>query len=454
MRLGPFIGASFAVAAVPVAALLALAVTGSATPGASLAAAGACAAAAMALAALFARDLHLLAETLRHAALERQHDSAPPLALPRFPALQRIALAIGRLVRARDARTAEVGRLSTANEAIVEALPDPLLVLGEDRQTRRANKAAREAFGDDIPAVLRHPGMRAAIDRAFAGAGPQTTDLQLPVPMPREVRASVFLLDPPLPGGARAIVVLSDRTRERALDRMRADFVANASHELRTPLAGLIGFIDTLRGPAADDAAAQSRFLGIMAEQAARMNRLIDDLLVLSHIELDEHQPPLGRADLAALLQRVVAGFEPEAGRRRVTLRLTLAPGLPEVAGDADQLAQVAQNLIDNALKYGRDGGSVRVELAEAPPGQGWPARPGLLFTVADDGLGIARQHLPRLTERFYRVDAGRSRAVGGTGLGLAIVKHIVSRHRGVLTIASEEAKGTTCSVWLPVEQS
>jgi two-component system phosphate regulon sensor histidine kinase PhoR len=253
-------------------------------------------------------------------------------------------------------------------------------------------------------------------------------------------------------------VVLADRTRERAVERMRADFVANASHELRTPLASLIGFIDTLRGPAADDAPAQQRFLAIMAEQAARMNRLIDDLLSLSRIELTEHQQPSARVDLGTLLPRLVAGFEPRLQGRKVTLDLAVAPALPPVTGDADQLAQVVQNLLENAVKYGREGGTVRLRadpVARAPGGDGprerrWPARPGVVLTVADEGQGIPRQHLPRLTERFYRVDTGRSRAAGGTGLGLAIVKHVVNRHRGQLLIESEEGVGTTVSVWLP----
>jgi two-component system phosphate regulon sensor histidine kinase PhoR len=256
-------------------------------------------------------------------------------------------------------------------------------------------------------------------------------------------------MDPPLADGGRAVVVLSDRTRERAVERMRADFIANASHELRTPLASLMGFIDTLRGPAADDPPAQQRFLGIMAEQAARMNRLIDDLLSLSRIELTEHQAPAGRVDLVALLHDVIAGFEPRLTERGVTLDLVLADALPAALGDADQVLQVAQNLLDNAVKYGREGGVVRLA-AEPASGHRWPARPGVVVTVIDQGPGIPREHLPRLTERFYRVDAGRSRAVGGTGLGLAIVKHIVNRHRGQLVIESEPGVGTTVTVWLP----
>ena len=343
-----------------------------------------------------------------------------------------------------------VDQLRRADTAILERLPDPLIVLGDDRTVRRYNPATRAAFGDDMPAVLRHPGLRAAIDRAFTQGTPQTADLSFPVPVPRDVHAAVVPMDPPLADGGRAVLVLSDRTRERLVERMRADFVANASHELRTPLASLIGFVETLRGPAADDPPAQQRFLAIMAEQGARMNRLIDDLLSLSRIELMEHQPPADRLDLSALLPSFLAGFEPRLQQNAVTLETHVAEALPEVVGDADQIAQVLQNLLDNAVKYGGEGHTVRLEVQPAAPGGRWPARPGVVIAVSDQGPGIPRDHLPRLTERFYRVDKGRSRAAGGTGLGLAIVKHIVNRHRGQLLIESEEGAGTTVSVWLP----
>ena len=450
MRPTVLLGAASAIAAVPVTALLALLATGTAQTGPALLALAATLLASLALGAVFARDLSLLAETLRHAAQENAMALSHAAAAPRLAPVERIGLAIERLARSLAARSAEVGRLLRANEAIVENLPDPLLVLGEDRKPHRANAAARAAYGADMPAVLRHPGVRASIDRAFETGAPQTAELSLPVPVPREVRATVILMDPPLPDGARAIVVLSDRTRERALERMRADFIANASHELRTPLASLVGFIETLQGPAADDPPAQRRFLTIMAEQAARMSRLIDDLLSLSRIEMNEHQPPADRVDLGALAARVVAGFEPAAASRKVTLELHVAPDLPPAIADADQVVQVLQNLVDNALKYGREGGRVQVTLVEAPRGLRWPSRAGTLLTVADDGPGIPKQHVPRLTERFYRVDAGRSRKAGGTGLGLAIVKHIVNRHRGVLVIDSGEGKGAAFSVWLP----
>lgn len=357
---------------------------------------------------------------------------------------------VERLTRDLAAHDARLGQMRRADEAVVERLPDPLIVLSEAQTVLRANAAARASFLGDIAAVLRHPELRAAIERAYAQGIAQSAELTLAVPVERAVHASIVPMDPPLADGGAALVVLSDRSQERALEQMRADFVANASHELRTPLASLIGFVDTLLGPAADDPPAQRRFLQIMAEQGARMNRLIDDLLSLSSIELTEHRPPADAVDLLPLLNRVVAGFEPRLRERKTRLVSDIAAGLPAVTGDADQLAQVLQNLMENALKYGADGGMTRVHVARSVSGDGWPARPGVVLSVSDDGDGIAREHLPRLTERFYRVDKGRSRSVGGTGLGLAIVKHIVNRHRGQLRIESEVGKGTTVSVWLP----
>jgi two-component system phosphate regulon sensor histidine kinase PhoR len=407
---------------------------------------------------LWTRDLDWLEMALRHAAAGDTAALARAAAAPRLPGAGRIAHGIERLARTLAARGEEVTALSRASEAIVERLPDPLIVLGPQREVRRANAAARAAFGAEIAAVLRHPVLREAIERAWPrgetqGGGTQagetqSAEIRLPVPNEREVAATVLPFDPPLADGGRAILVLSDRSRERALERMRADFVANASHELRTPLASLMGFVETLRGPAAEDRAAQARFLGIMAEQAQRMANLIDDLLSLSRIEMSEHQPPSDAVDLASLASRVAAGFEPRLASRAMRLELA-APTGAKVLGDVDQLAQVLQNLVDNAVKYGREGGVVRLGV-QPVDGAPWPPRPGVVLAVADDGQGIPRTHLARLTERFYRVDKGRSRAAGGTGLGLAIVKHIVNRHRGQLLIESEEGKGATFSVWLP----
>jgi two-component system phosphate regulon sensor histidine kinase PhoR len=400
-------------------------------------------AAITALAMLWLVDIARLRAALRHA----DGGTGTPPPAPRLLPMATIARGIERLARDQAARVGQARRRQEADAAIIEKLPDPLIVLGPTRAVDRANEAARAAFGADLPAVLRHPTLRGAIDRATAQNVVQTADLSLPVPVAREVQATVIRL----PEGGLTVLVLSDRTRERAVERMREDFVANASHELRTPLASLVGFIETLRGPAADDPPAQRRFLGIMAEQATRMNRLIDDLLSLSRIELTEHQAPVGRFDVDTAIRSIAAGFEPRLADRRMTLSLAVEPDLPEIPGDVDQIEQVLQNLLDNAVKYGREGGVVQVRAGRAAPQSRWPSRAGVVISVTDDGAGIPRAHLSRLTERFYRVDKGRSRAAGGTGLGLAIVKHIVNRHRGQLMIESEEGAGSIFSVWLPL---
>lgn len=451
MRPGLLLSAAAAIGAVPVAVLTTLAATGAARPGPALAGVVITAIGASALAWLWARDVRLLIETMRYAALE---DADGPHGGPRpplLPPLERVARGIERLARTLADRAGQVTRLLRASEAIVERLPDQLLILGPDGAVRRANAAARKAFGADMAAVVRHPVLRGAIERAFSAHGhPVSVELILPVPVRRDVQATVLTMDPPLADGGHAIAILSDRTRERVVERMRADFVANASHELRTPLASLIGFIETLRGPAADDPPAQQRFLAIMADQADRMNRLIDDLLSLSRIELTEHQPPSERVNLGHVAERIVAAFEPRKEARGASVHLHITPGLPPVLADADQLDQVLQNLVENALKYGREGGRVEIDLSVPPKGSRWPTRPGVVIAVSDDGPGIAKEHVPRLTERFYRVDKGRGRQAGGTGLGLAIVKHIVNRHRGQLVIESEEGRGSCFSVWLP----
>ncbi len=436
-----------AIAAVPVMALGLLVWLHRAEPAASFLAGIAVLAAATGLGLVWTHDLRRFAELLARAGSRQMKLPAiAPLSLP-----PSVLGGVRALSATLEASSEQLERLLRTEEGILERLPDPLIVLGPDRSVRQLNAAARVAFGGDTAAVLRHPDLRAAIDRALlAGAAPQTAELRLPVPVPREVHATVTPLDSPLTGGAGALLVLSDRTRERAIERTRADFVANASHELRTPLASLTGFIETLRGPAADDPPAQARFLSIMAEQAARMNRLIDDLLSLSRIELVEHQPPAEEVELVELVERMLASFQLRMHERSLHLAWSPPAALPPVVGDPDHLEQVVQNLLDNAVKYGKEGGIVRVQLAAVPAGAPWPSRPGVVLSVEDDGPGIPHRHLPRLTERFYRVDAGRSRAVGGTGLGLAIVKHIVNRHRGQLAIESEEGAGATFSVWLP----
>ncbi|MFV0302806.1 MAG: sensor histidine kinase, partial [Paracoccus sp. (in: a-proteobacteria)] len=287
-------------------------------------------------------------------------------------------------------------------------------------------------------------------------------DPQLPAPPPggHALRATITargrqlpcdITTSPLPPamGEGALIALADGSAIEQAGQMRRDFVANVSHELRTPLTALIGFIETLRGPARDDADARSRFLGIMETEAGRMNRLVGDLLSLSRVESDERHRPSGRVELAGLIRGVIDTLAQRAEAAGVRLQPDLPGGEVWVTGDADQLVQVFQNLIENALKYGGSGGWVGITLrhvAHEPRLRG----PGWSVLVEDRGDGIEALHLPRLTERFYRVDAHRSRAQGGTGLGLAIVKHIVHRHRGELRIESERGRGSRFTVILP----
>ena len=445
--------ASLVVGAVPITALVLLMASGALALGPGLAALGATLAAGALVARMWLGNLARLARQIRAAA---SGGEVPELTVPALlPSVQDVADGVQRLARSLADRGALVERLRRADAAIIEALPDPLIVLSGQGVPLRANRAAREMLGGradasvppaDAAALLRHPALAEALDRALASGAPALADLLLPVPVMRDVAAQVIPLDPPLADGGRVLVLLSDRTRERALERMRADFVANASHELRTPLASVIGFIETLRGPAADDPEAQKRFLAIMAEQSDRMRRLIDDLLGLSRIEMAEHQAPSGRADVALVARAEAEAMAPILAGRKARLELDVQDAAAEPA-DADQVAQVIRNLLDNAVRHGREGGVIRLSVAPGPAPDG---RPGVVLRVADDGPGIAREHIPRLTERFYRVDKGRSRSAGGTGLGLAIVRHIVNRHRGTLAIESEEGAGTTVRVWLP----
>lgn len=474
VRLKATLAVAALLCAAPLLALVLLLLSGAASAGPAWLAMAGVAAAGVALALVWSRDLHRAAAALRVAAGGDVPATRPAATAPRLPGLAALTREAERLLRAQASRAASAEAGRRAERAVLEALPDPLFVLGADLRVRRANPAARREFGGQAAAALRHPTLSAAVDRALAEGAPQTADLLLPVPVPREARATVIPLDPASGHGragddrvgddrvgddragddgasdGRVLVLLADRTRERAAERTRADFVTNASHELRTPLAGLIGLIETLRGPAADDPAAQRRFLGIAADQAARMHRLVEALLDLSRVEMTQHRRPTDRVDLAELAESVAAGFEPGLRARGAALHVAADPAPPPVLGDADQLAQVVQNLLDNALRHGGEGVHIRLTAEAAPPGERWPARPGVVLAVADDGPGVAREHIPRLTERFYRVDKGRSRATGGTGLGLAIVKHIVNRHRGQLRIESAAGTGTTVRVWLP----
>ncbi len=331
--------------------------------------------------------------------------------------------------------------------ALAAALPDPVIAVGTEDRVLVANSAARALF----PALrerallqlaIRSPVVLDAIATARANNSGEKVCWLEKAPYDRlfDVHAApVSSRD--LPG--IIVVTLKDLTEARRVERMRVDFVSNASHELRTPLASLLGFIETLQGPARDDPHARVRFLEIMCEQARRMARLVDDLLSLSRIEQNEHLRPETPVDLAAIARHVADTFGPVAAEAGVALQID-APAEAIVPGDRDELIRVAENLIENAIKYGGSGADPRVEVRVALAGG------NAVLTVRDHGPGIPPEHLPRLTERFYRVDAGQSRAKGGTGLGLAIVKHIMARHRGRLRIESEPGKGASFIAAMP----
>ena len=377
-----------------------------------------------------------------------------PVIKDRNPLSAELWRSVGRLVRDSRQRLADSRAQLTATRAVLAALPDPMILLDERRRVVRTNEAANAMFGGefigrDLASTLRHPAVLAAADAVLRGEGERVVEFTLGLPVERQLSARVAPLGP-LAAGA-VIMTLHDLTAAKRSEQMRADFVANASHELRTPLATLLGFIETLRGPARDDREARDRFLAIMHEQASRMARLIEDLLSLSRIEMNEHVLPTGRASLHHVLGSVTATLELRAKARDMRIVLALAEALPDAVGEADELAQVFQNLIDNAIKYGHEGSVIEVSARVERPGV---ERPGvdpsfIAVAVRDHGEGIRREHLPRLTERFYRVDTARSRAMGGTGLGLAIVKHIVNRHRGRLDIASELGEGSVFTVRL-----
>jgi two-component system, OmpR family, phosphate regulon sensor histidine kinase PhoR len=343
-----------------------------------------------------------------------------------------------------------------AAEAVIAAVPDPLILLDERRRIVRANDQAAaflsSAAGQrDLARSIRNPVVLAAADAVLRGETARVVDFTVTVPIERQLRARFARIDRPSLDGAVAVLSLHDITELKRAEQMRADFIANASHELRTPLATLIGFIETLQGAAREDAEARDRFLTIMHQQASRMTRLVEDLLSLSRIELNEHLMPKDRVDVASLLTQMAEALELRAAERGMRILLTLPSDLPDVLGVRDELAQVFQNLVENAIKYGRGGTeiAIRADVISRSFHGGGGSTSFVSIAVRDRGEGIAREHLPRLTERFYRVDTARSREMGGTGLGLAIVKHILNHHRGYLEIESTPGVGSLFTILL-----
>lgn len=344
----------------------------------------------------------------------------------------------------------------TSLKRFAESLADPCLIVDRRAILRYRNNAAASEFpastvGDPLAFSLRNPTFLNTIDQAISGNKRVTGEFHETVPADSWYQISVTPLEAKKPGVAPSkrsellVVSIVNQTAQRKHDQMRADFVANASHELRTPLTSLIGFLDTLRGPAANDPAAREKFMGIMHTQAERMSRLIDDLLSLSRIELRQHMRPTDKVDVATICKEAIELLQPQAKEEDITISFDKVVEEAVVSGDRNELMQVMTNLVENAIKYGTSGKKVDVRIVPC----NLHTNHKLRIEVQDYGQGIPAEHVPRLTERFYRVDAESSRRKKGTGLGLAIVKHIIGRHRGDLQISSRVGEGTKVSICL-----
>jgi len=332
-----------------------------------------------------------------------------------------------------------------AYQDIIDPITDPILLVRNAR-VAAANPAAAKVLGDhivgeDVRIAIRHP---AAADRL---ANPEAKHRGEPIllvgvgNMDQRWELRIHTLEDGL-----KLVQLSDQSSSYAAERMRTDFVANASHELRTPLAAIKGFIETLEDPmAGKDDATRARFLKIMYDEADRMQRLIEDLMSLSRIEAEKFRLPSDPVDLRGLIAEARDFYINSRGKKEQDIPVSLPTDMPLIHGDRAQLSQVVNNLLSNAFKYGKKGTPVRINVGSNKSGT------MLYLSISDEGDGISPEHLPRLSERFYRVDKGRSKSIGGTGLGLAIVKHISERHGGRMEISSELGKGTTVSVLLPI---
>ena len=338
---------------------------------------------------------------------------------------------------------------------MLDGLPDPVFLVDQSLLIVDSNRAARHLLGPDalgrkLKDSWDNADVESAIINSLSGMPATRQQVFLPYPIARDYEFIVWRLpDLTSPGPAWAMLALHDVTAAKKADQMRADFVANVSHEMRSPLSSLLGFIETLRGPARDDPEATERFLRIMEVEAQRMARLINDLLALSKVEIEEHIRPKNSMALGIVLRQVIAAQSVRAKERHMKIELGLTKNLPNVVGDSDELTQVFQNLVANAINYGRPETAISVEVTPRGTVPG-TEDPGVAVAITNQGEGISPTEIPRLTERFYRADKGRSRKMGGTGLGLAIVKHIVARHRGHLDIESIPGEETTFTVYLP----
>ncbi len=368
--------------------------------------------------------------------------------------------ALETLQRSYEVKKRQMETIITEREILVDTLPDILIMISDEKRIVRTNRAARAIFGQNLAGkalkdVIQNDYLSDAVHSVIQDLKGREIEFHVEEPVIRDFLAIIERFPVPSEGGISTILTMNDITELKSVEQMRADFVANASHEIRTPLASIKGFIETLLGPAKDDHEVREQFLTIMLEQADRMQQLINDLLSLSKIEMNAHSVPTDPADMNKVVRKIATHFDHMANDKNINITLDLYDNCPTVKGDENELSQVVHNLVSNAIKYGYADGEVTVTTrvtSELPKDLNMRKHSRVVnISVQDQGEGIPREHLPRLMERFYRVDTARSREIGGTGLGLAIVKGIVNRHRGAITVDSIVGEGTRFDIYLPI---
>lgn len=407
----------------------------------------------------FLANMTALTEYVNDLALDKRV-KAPTLKV--LSSIGEFSESLARLQRSWEKKKQQMETIITEREILVDTLPDILIMTNDDRVIVRTNRAARQIFGQNLAfkplkEVIPNEKLLGAISAVIEDLKGHQVEFHMDEPIAHDFQAIIERFPIPSAGGISIVITLNDITSQKRIQRMRADFVANASHEIRTPLASIIGFIETLRGPAKDDPVAREEFLKVMADQAERMSKLVNDLLSLSKIEMNAHNEPTAKVDLLRIIRSEKQHFEWPCKQKNVTLRLKLHDNLPATRGDEDELAQVVRNLLGNAIKYTYPDSEVTItaRVTSTLPEDSYMRNltRAVVFSVHDQGEGIPKEHIPRLAERFYRVDSARTRKVGGTGLGLAIVKHVLNRHHGVMTIESDSGpgQGSTFSIFLPI---
>ncbi len=370
--------------------------------------------------------------------------------------------ALRKLQQSWEVKKKQMETIITEREILVDTLPDILVMVNDEGKIVRTNRAARAIFGQNLAQknlseVIDNRYMLDAVNSVIHDLKGREVEFRIEDPVIRDFLAIIERFPVPSAGGITTVITMNDITELKSVEQMRADFVANAIHEIRTPLASIKGFIETLQGPAKDDEAARTEFLAIMLDQANRMQQLINDLLSLSKIEMNAHSVPTDPVDLGAIVRKETEHFKRASQDKNMRLVVNIHDNLPNVKGETNELSQVVHNLVGNAIKYGYQDSDVMVNVkitSELPQDLNMRNLTRVvMLSVKDQGEGIAKQHLPRLMERFYRVDSARTRQIGGTGLGLAIVKGIVTRHRGAITIDSTQGEGSTFTVYLPIHE-